>query len=100
MLFPLILLSVFFLDLASKEIYITFNREACKWDQSDCDGTREKPYSNPILAFKFALYRESLEKSGILQFYLEAGGHTILHIDFSGDSSPFHRKSIFVGHEG
>ena len=94
------ILLVYLVRTESKAIYITFNRNACKLDQSDCNGSPQRPFSNPILAFKFALFMENIEKTGILEFYFEAGGHTVLPVDFLGAGAQGYRKSIFENYEG
>jgi hypothetical protein len=87
-------------DSIGRQYYITFDRLACRWDQSDCDGSKEKPFSVPVIAFKKAVFLEGLENTGSLEFILEAGAHTILPIDFLGDALDVHRKSPFENYEG
>jgi hypothetical protein len=63
-----------------RQFFVTFNRLACFWDQSNCDGSKIRPFSNMIIAFKKGLFLESIEHTGSLEFFLEAGSHTILPI--------------------
>jgi hypothetical protein len=100
MLGILILLFYQIINITTRRYYVTFNRGACSWDQSDCDGSQTKPFSNPIFAFRRGIYDESQEKSGILEFLFEAGGHTILPMDFLGQSSLEQRKSPFEAYDG
>ena len=88
------------IHLVSKRYYITYNRLGCSWDQSDCDGSQTRPFSNPIISFYRGLQEESKETSGNLEFYFEAGAHTILPMDFLGQTSVEHRKSPFENYEG
>jgi hypothetical protein len=53
-----------------------------------------------IIAFKKGLFLESLEHTGSLEFFLEAGSHTILPIDFLGELTAGNRKSPFKNYEG
>lgn len=89
-------------SLDFKQIFITFNRMACSWDQSDCDGSQARPYSNPIIAFTLGVFQANLENSDILEFYFEAGGHIILPVDFSSQSSTGgdNKKSLFESYHG
>jgi hypothetical protein len=100
MIKTLILLLYHLSTSVCRQYYITFNRFSCKLDQSDCDGSKDRPFSNPIIAFKKAIFFEVLENTGSLEFFFEAGGHTILPMDFLGDNMDVHRKSPFETYNG
>ena len=80
--FLLLYFSCLFRLLFCRKIYITFDRGACKPDQSDCDGTRELPFANSIFALQYGIQVELSQTSGNLEFFFEAGFHVILRSDF------------------
>ncbi len=83
----------------SKVIFITNSRLACSLDQSDCDGSKSKPFSNPIIAIRKSV-KENLNDSE-LEFFFEAGGaHLILESDFLIEISSDSRKPLFEKFEG
>ena len=88
--------------IISKQYFITSDRLACKKDQSDCDGSRSKPFSNAIKAFNIAVDLENVVWSGVLEFFFEAGIHIIHPNDFveESSSSNVNLKSPFISYTG
>ncbi len=98
--FEFFLLILQALSVWAKQYYITYSRSACSLDHSNCDGSKLSPFSNPIFAFKKALAEESQSFSGTVEFFFEAGSHTILPSDFLGESDEVMMKSPFKAYQG
>ncbi len=89
-------------QISSKQYFITSDRSACKNDQSDCDGSQSRPFSNAIQAFKIAVSKENEFWSGILEFFFKNGIHIIHPYDFleENGSSRALLSSPFNSYEG
>ena len=88
-------------QLICRQIFITQNRSACADDQSNCDGTRSKPFSNAIKALKIGVNFEKITSNGTLEFLFEPGIHLILPSDFKEESNPtISFKSPFDSYNG